>query len=281
MERSCKKLKITPILFNNGESLLSEFISFCPPIVRIKLFELYPTELMIIEEFDEIFKYNDIYYSFFGKKAYIGAQEATTEDLWFEFNQYEYGTRKPTSLREISNCFGQKLFIIMKHDFEELILTIIKEDQSVLIFGQLKKYSTKTCETTHSIVKKTKSIRFDIDKHQCLDQENLGFPKGLCLTQNQEVYYFSATRLKKLPIKDVTDIGLHSHPTFYFKMKGKNEPEQIKIFNLVENSSTPSYDDYWATNYAFEKKNVCFLNRTEDKKGIYYHRNSKDTMEFF
>lgn len=108
MERSCKKLKITPILFNNGESLLSEFISFCPPIVRIKLFELYPTELMIIEEFDEIFKYNDIYYSFFGKKAYIGAQEATTEDLWFEFNQYEYGTRKPTSLREISNCFGQK-----------------------------------------------------------------------------------------------------------------------------------------------------------------------------
>lgn len=124
-----EQTKSTSIIFNNGESLASEFIEFCPPILRIKIFKIFPAEFVTIKKFDEIFQCNGIYYGFINDQVYVYAQhEIQPEAPWSRF--------RCLCKQEIVNCFGKKLFLLFKWLEEDFVLSIFKEDQSLLIVAR-------------------------------------------------------------------------------------------------------------------------------------------------
>lgn len=270
MEQNRKRIKITPILFNNGENLASEFIAFCPPILRIKIFKCYPTEYIIIKEFHEIFKYNDVYYGFCNDKAYLyGRNEIQAKFPW---NYY-----RDVSLKEIRNCYGKKIFIILKSYYEDCILTVIRENQSVFTFTRMRPFiffyqQVKVApQTTCFSVKNVKCIRFENNQEICGTE-------GICLTQ--EIYYFSSRKMEKLPIKNVLQIGTFDYPSFYFKTN--DEPEKIQEFDLQDESTSLCVNnDNWFNGIAFPTQNLCILGKKVGKKGIYYSDQNEKTVEFF
>lgn len=263
MESSKKKIKITPILFSYGENLASEFIAFCPPISRLKIFKSYPTEYIIIKEFDVVFEYDNILYGFINNEAFFVEEN----DQGFIKPGFQGGILlEQINLKEIVDCYGKKLFIVFKN-FKNVyfLLTILQADSSVFIFGSATVENEYEYETMESWNRESMEYSFVVQDVKSISFDSL-YTTSIYLTKNQEVFYVNETEYEKLAIKNVVEIGHHDYPNFYFK----TNDGKVQMYDLdtdtIENADS------------FPKQNMCIVDTEAEKKGIF---SLEKTVEFF